>query len=93
MTPIKLSPQQVTEVNTLIAEIEKVVKPKSEIGAREKAILAGLLKTSKIEKKPVFFKCKREYSDTIVTHFVKEKGLTKSRFHMNGQSFVFVLLA
>lgn len=88
---IKLSPQQVTEVNSLIAEIEKVVKPKSEIGGREKASLTSLLAASKIEKKPLFFKTKREYSDTIVAHFVKEKGAIKSRFHMNGQALIFVL--
>jgi len=91
MAATKLSPQQITEVNTLIAEIEKVIKPKSEIGAREKASLVSLLAASKVEKKPVFFKTKREYSDTVVAHFVKEKGLTKSRFHMNGQALIFVL--
>jgi len=88
---IKLSPQQVTEVNALIAEIEKVIKPKSEIGGREKASLTSLLAASKIEKKPVFFKAKREYADTVVAHFVREKGAVKSRFHMNNQSLIFVL--
>jgi len=93
MATIKLSPQQVTEVNALIAEIEKVAKPKSEIGAREKASLTSLLAASKIDKKPVFFKTKREFADTVVAHFVKEKGLAKSRFHMNGQALIFVLPA
>jgi len=93
MSIIKLAPQQVTEVNEIIAEIEKVIKPKSEIGAREKASLTSLLNASKIEKKPVFFKVKREYSDIIVGHFVKEKGLAKSRFHMNNQALIFVLPA
>jgi len=87
----KLSPQQVTEVNALIAEIEKVVKPKSEIGGREKASLTSLLAASKVDKKPIFFKVKREYSDTVIAHFVKEKGLTKSRYHMNGQALIFLL--
>ncbi len=91
MATIKLSPRQVIEVNETIAEIEKVITPKSEIGAREKASLHTLLSSNKIEKKPVFFKAKREYSDTIVGYFVKEKGLTKSRFHMNNQALIFVL--
>jgi hypothetical protein len=88
---IKLSPTQVTEVNALIAEIEKVIKPKNEIGSRERASLTSLLTANKIEKKPLFFKCKREYSDIVVSHFVKEKGTIKSRFHMNGQPVIFVL--
>lgn len=93
MAAIKLSPQQITEVNEIIAEIEKVIKPKSEIGAREKASLATLLKSSASKKKPVYFKSKRDYSDTIVNHFVKEKGVTKSRFHMNNQEIIFILPA
>ena len=75
----------------LIAEIEKSIKPKCEIGARDKAFLNSSLKAANEKKKPVFFKCKREYSDAIVAHFVKEKGLTKNRFHMNGQSTIYLL--
>ena len=82
---------QVTEINTIIAEIEKSVKPKCEIGARDKAFLAPSLKLIKEKRKPEFFKCKREYSDVIVAHFVKEKGLTKNRFHTNSQSAIFLL--
>jgi hypothetical protein len=83
--------QQITEINTLIAEIEKSIDPKSEIGARDKVFVVAQLKASNAKAKPVFFKCKREYSDAIVSHFVKEKGLTKSRFHMNNQSCIYVL--
>lgn len=83
--------QQITEINLIIAEIEKAIKPKSEIGARDKAFATSLLASAKEKKKPTFFKCKREYSDAIVNHFVKEKGITKNRFHMNGQSAIFVL--
>ncbi len=85
------SNQQVTEINSLIAEIEKSINPKSEIGARDKAFLTALLKKSDVKTTPLFFKCKREYSDTIVSHFVKEKGLTKNRFHINGQPCIYVL--
>lgn len=85
------NPQQITEINQIIAEIDKVIKPKCEIGARDKAFATSLLASAKEKNKPSFFKCKREYSDTIVTHFVKEKGVIKSKFHMNGQSAIFVL--
>jgi hypothetical protein len=85
------SAQQVTEINAIIAEIQKVVKPKSEIGARDKAFLVPLLKANNVKKVPQFFKCRREYSDAIVSFFVKEKGLTKNKFHMNSQSAIYVL--
>ena len=88
---VKLTPQQVTEVNTIIADIEKSVQPSSEIGAREKASLSALLKANKIDKKPTFFKCKREYSDIIVSHFVKEKKVVRNKFHMNAQPFIYIL--
>ena len=86
-----LSAHQITEVNAIIAEIEKSIKPKCEIGARDKVILSALLKANMVTKVPQYFKCKREYSDTIVSFFVKEKGVTRNRFHMNGQTSVFVL--
>lgn len=85
------NPQQIKEINTLIAEIEKAVTPACEVGARDKSILSSILKVNKETRKTQFFTCKREYSDAIVTHFYKEKGLKKSRFHMNNQSSVFVL--
>jgi len=83
--------QQIAEINTLIAAIEKVIKPKSEIGARDKSFLTSLLKANKVTKKPLYFACKREYSDFIVSYFVKEKGAVKNRFHMNSQSCIFLL--
>ena len=83
--------QQVKEINSLIADIEKTTTPTCEVGARDKSILASILKVNKETRKTHFFACKREYSDAIVTHFVKEKGMKKSRFHMNNQSSVFVL--
>lgn len=86
-----LSPKQITEVNAIIAEIEKVIKPKSEIGARDKVVMTGLLKAGQVKGAPQFFKCRREYSDSIVSFFVKEKGVARSRFHMKNQEAVFVL--
>ncbi len=83
--------QQIKEINTLIAEVEKAIAPACEIGARDKSIVSQLLKTNKEAKKAHYFACKREYSDAIVTHFVKEKAVKKSRYHMNNQASVFVL--
>jgi hypothetical protein len=85
------NPQQIKEINDLIAEIAKVIKPKSEIGAQDKAVVASLLKTQIPTKKATYFKCKRELSDAVVTHFVKEKGLTKNKFHKNSQPFIFIV--
>jgi hypothetical protein len=87
----KLSPKEVTEINAVIAEVTKAIKPTSEIGACDKATLSGLLATSKIEKTLVYFKCKREYSNEIVNYFIKEKKLTKSKFHKNAQAHIFVI--
>ena len=86
-----LNPQQIKEVNEAIAEIDKAIKPKCEMGAHDKPALTALLKIHDPKKKVVFFKCKREYSDAIVTHFVKEKSVTKNRFHKNNQGYIFIL--
>ncbi|MDH4092660.1 MAG: hypothetical protein OEV74_20580 [Cyclobacteriaceae bacterium] len=83
--------QQIKEINDLIAVIEKAVKPKCEIGAHDKPSLAALLKAQNKAEGVTYFKCKKEYSDAIITHFVKEKGITKSRFHRNNQSSIFIL--
>jgi hypothetical protein len=85
------NPPQVKEINEIIAAITKAVKPKCEIGANDKALLTVLLKTHDPKKKATYFKCKREYSEAIVNHFVKEKGVTKSRFHKNSQAYIFVV--
>jgi hypothetical protein len=91
MTPVKFNEKEIREINEIIAEISKVINPKSEIGARSKATLTGLLASVKGSKKPSYFKCKREYSDAIVNHFTKEKGVAKSRFSMGTQDTVFVI--
>jgi len=83
--------QQIKEINDLISEIAKVIKPKSEIGAQNKATLTSLLKTQTPAKKVTWFKCKPELSDVIVNHFVKEKGVAKNKFHKNSQSNIFIL--
>ncbi len=87
-----LNQQQITEVNEIIEKIQKALKPKCEIGAQSKTILRSILATNKVTAKPKFFDVKREYSDTIVNYFVNEKGVAKSRFSMNNQEAIFLLL-
>lgn len=86
-----LSAPQITELNDLIAEIEKSIAPKCEIGARDKVTVRALLKANKATNVAQFFNCKREYSEAIVSHFVKEKGVVKNRFHMNSQPAIYIL--
>ena len=86
-----LQPQQVKEINLVIEKIEKVLKPEHQIGAQSKTILKNLLAGSKIDRSPSYFKCRREHSEQIVTYFVNEKKLKKSRFHSNAQEFIFLL--
>jgi hypothetical protein len=45
-----LNAQQIKEINELIAEIDKSIKPKSEIGAHDKPALAALLKAQNLKK-------------------------------------------
>jgi len=86
-----LNTQQIKEVNQVIAEIEKAIKPTCEIGAHDRPALNALLKAQNLKKEVIFFACKRELSETIVMHFVKEKGITKNRFHKNNQAYIFVV--
>ena len=87
----KLTPQQITEINAVIAEINKAVTPTSEIGACDKPTLSGLLTSHGIDKEATFFKCRRELSNDIVTFFVREKGVAKSRFDRHAQTHIFVM--
>jgi hypothetical protein len=82
---------QIKEINDAIEKISKVISPSSEIGAHGKNSVSALLKTQSPAKTVVYFSCKPEYSDAIVSHFIKEKGLTKNRFHKNNQSTIFIL--
>lgn len=85
------SPRQIGEINAVIAEIEKSIKAKCEIGAHDKVSLSSLLKATGEKRKAEFFKCRREYADAIVSFFVKEKGVVKNRFNKSSQSSIFVL--
>jgi hypothetical protein len=84
-------PQQIKEINEVIEEIEKALKPKHEIGSQSKVILSNLLKAQKGKKKPIFFKTKREYADQIISHFVNEKKLTRNKFHSNGGEYIYLV--
>ncbi len=86
-----IHPHQIKELNEIIEQIEKELKPKQEIGAQSKPVLTSLLKAQKSDKKPIFFKTKREYTDQIISHFVNEKKLTKNKFHVSGSEFIFLL--
>ena len=86
-----LSVQEIDEMNVLIEEISKAVKPNQEVGGQSKVILKNILATHKTKKSPVFFKTRREYADQIVNYFVNEKKLTRSKFHKTNQEFVFLL--
>ena len=83
--------KSIAEINEVIAKVEAELEPNCEIGARDKATLKTLLKTSKIDKNAKFFPCKREISAKVVNHFVKVKGLSQSRFSMNAQPNIFLL--
>lgn len=87
----KFNPKEVVEINTIIESIEKEVKPGMEIGARDRTVLAGLLTSNDIKKTPKYFKCKREHSDAIITHFIKEKGLTRNKFSGTLQTFIYLI--
>jgi len=82
---------QIKEINETIEAISKAIKPKCEIGAHDKISLNALLKAQQMKNEVVYIKCKPAYSDAIVAHFVKEKGVIKNRFHKNSQSYIFIL--
>jgi hypothetical protein len=84
--------KSIAEINEVIAKIEAELKPECEIGARDKATLKSLLKTTGTDREVKFFTCKREHSAKIVSYFVKEKKVTQSRFSMNAQPNIFLLL-
>jgi len=84
-------PHQIKELNEIIEQIEKELKPDQEIGGQSKPVLTSLLKAQKSKNKPVFFKARREYSDQIISHFVNEKKLIKNKFHVNGAEYIFLL--
>jgi hypothetical protein len=86
-----LSIQQIDEMNEVIETISKAAKEGQEIGGQNKVILKNILAGQKEKKVPVFFKTRREYVDQIVTYFVNEKKMKRSKFHAANQEFVFLM--
>jgi hypothetical protein len=86
----KFNPKEVTEINEIIAAIGKKLKPKMEIGSRDKGTLTALLGTK--AKGVIHFKCRREHSEAIVNHFVTEKNVPKNKFSQNAQANVYLLM-
>jgi hypothetical protein len=87
----KFNPKQVEEINAIIKSVEAELKPGMEIGAKERTSLAGLLQVNKIDKRPKHFKCRPEYSDAIVSYFVKEKGVPRNRFSGNMKTSIYLI--
>lgn len=92
----RFNEKQINEINLAIDNINKAMEKngdaKYQIGSRDKSILLSLLKANKVDtSKKLFFSCKREYSDIIVSHFVTEKGLAKNKFSANTQENIYLL--
>jgi hypothetical protein len=86
----KFNPKEVDEINEIIAAIAKKLKPKMEIGARDRGTLTALLGSQ--GKGVSHFKCRREHSDAILNHFVSEKGVAKNKYSQNSQSNIYLTL-
>jgi hypothetical protein len=84
--------RSVKEINQIIKTIEDALQPGCEIGARDNTTLQKLLRSNNIERKVKFFKCKREDSENIIKHFVKEKGIAKNKFSIGAQPGIYILL-
>lgn len=78
-----LNSQLIKEIIELIAEISNSISPKCEIETHDKPWLVSLLKVLKLKNERIYFRYKRECSDSIITHFVREKGVISNRFHWN----------
>lgn len=92
----KFNEKQIMEINLAIDNISKAMekngKTKYQIGSRDKVVLLSLLRANKMETdKKLFFSCKREYSEVIISHFLNEKGLIRNKFSANAQENVYLL--
>jgi hypothetical protein len=90
----KFNEHQVKEINAIISDIQKsidTIKKKSfVIGARDRTTVQVLLKANGKETSNLkFFKCKRDYSESIVKYFI-EKGIAKDKFSMNSQAYIYL---
>lgn len=86
----KFNQKEVEEINEVIAAIGKKLKPKMEIGARDKGTLTALLGSK--GKGVMHFKCRREHSEAILNHFVSEKGVAKNKYSQNAQANIYLIM-
>jgi hypothetical protein len=86
----KFNPKEVEEINEIITAIGKKLKPKMEIGARDKGTLTALLGTK--AKSAIHFKCRREHSEAILHHFITEKSVPKNKYSQNAQAGIYLIL-
>jgi hypothetical protein len=87
--------KEIKEINSIVSDIQKAIEimksPNCKIGARDRVTVLALLKANSLPLSTInFFKCKREHSDAIVSHFVTTKGIKRSRFSMNMQQFIYI---
>jgi hypothetical protein len=92
----KFNEKEVKEINTVISEIQKAIdamkSANCKIGAGDKVTVLALLKANSIPSSTIkFFKCKREHSGSIVSHFLVDKGIKRSRFSMNLKPYVYII--
>jgi hypothetical protein len=85
----KFNPKEVEEINETIAAIGKKLKPKMEIGSRDKGTLTALLGSK--GKGVIHFKCRREHSEAILNHFVNEKNVPKNKYSQNAQANIYLI--
>lgn len=92
----KFNEKEVKEINAIISDIQKAIdtmkSPNCRIGAGDKVTVLALLKANSIPTTTAkFFKCKTQHSGTIVSHFVVDKGIKRSRFSMNLKQYVYIV--
>jgi hypothetical protein len=83
--------KQIKEINDIIEQITGKLQKDCEIAACNKVMLASMLSARKIEKTIKSVACRPEYSNAIVSYFVKEKGVALSQFNRNLQSTICII--
>jgi hypothetical protein len=86
----KFNQKEVEEINEIIAAIAKKLKPKMEIGTRDKGTLTALLGSK--GKGVIHFKCRREHSEAILNHFVNDKSVPKNKYSQNAQANIYLIM-
>lgn len=92
----KFNEIEINEINSIISDVQKAIdimnSPFAKVGARDRVTIRALLTANNIPSSTIgFFKCKRHYSDAIISHFVNNKGIKRSRFSMNLQEYIYII--